>query len=104
MAELLTAALGVTVTPDELALSGERIWNLTRLFNLNAGFTSKDDVLPEKIMKQPLEKGPHAGNVFKKEDFETSKQLYYQLRGWDEKGVPSLEKLKQLGLDQLLDR
>jgi aldehyde:ferredoxin oxidoreductase len=103
MAELLTAALGVTVTPDELALAGERIWNLTRLFNLGAGFTSKDDVLPEKIMNQPLEKGPHAGNVFKKEDFETSKKRYYQLRGWDEKGVPSRQKLKQLGLDQLWD-
>jgi len=104
MAELLTVALGVTVTPDELALAGERIWNLTRLFNLGAGFTSKDDVLPEKIMNQPLEKGPHAGNVFKKEDFETSKNRYYQLRGWDEKGVPSREKLKQLGLDQLWHR
>jgi aldehyde:ferredoxin oxidoreductase len=101
MAELLTVALGVTVTPDELALAGERIWNLTRLFNLGAGFTSSDDVLPEKIMNQPLEKGPHAGNVFKKEDFETARKRYYQLRGWDEKGVPSRKKLKQLGLNQL---
>jgi aldehyde:ferredoxin oxidoreductase len=101
MAELLTAALGVAVKPDELTLAGERIWNLTRLFNIGAGFTAEDDCLPEKIMNQPLEKGPHAGNVFKKEDFETSKKLYYQLRGWDDKGIPSREKLMQLDLDQL---
>ena len=101
MADLLSIGLGETITPLELALAGERIWNLSRIFNLEAGFTAKDDTLPEKIMNQPLEKGPHAGNVFKKEDFKTAKKLFYQLRGWDQKGVPGQKKLAQLGLDKL---
>ncbi len=101
MADLLTAGLGEAVKPEELALAGERIWNLGRLFNLRMGFTSDDDALPKKIMTQPLKKGPHAGKIFKEEDFKTAKKLYYQLRGWNQKGAPFKEKLMQLGLDQL---
>lgn len=99
LAELLTAGLGRKVTPKDMATAGERIWNLTRLFNLGAGFTAEDDSLPQKIMKQPLEKGPRAGKVFAEADFDKAKQLYYKLRGWDKKGVPTKTKLSQLGLD-----
>jgi aldehyde:ferredoxin oxidoreductase len=68
---------------------------------LKAGFTSEDDVLPHKMMETPIEKGPHAGRVFKKADFEKGKKLYYKTRGWDEMGVPTREKLAELGLDRL---
>jgi aldehyde:ferredoxin oxidoreductase len=100
MAELLTAGLGEEVRTEDLALAGERIWNLTRLFNLRSGLSAQDDYLPAKIMEQPLEKGPHAGRVFSKDDFDAAKKIYYQLRGWGDNGVPSKEKLKALGLDQ----
>ncbi|MBW1963470.1 MAG: aldehyde ferredoxin oxidoreductase family protein [Deltaproteobacteria bacterium] len=99
MAELLSIGLGETVKPEQLVKSGEKIWNLSRLFNIRAGFTADDDVLPPKVMNQPLEKGPHAGKVFKEEDFEAAKRTYYQLRGWDEKGVPLQKKLAELGLE-----
>lgn len=101
MAELLTTGLGITVRPEELVQAGEKIWNLSRLFNIRAGFSADNDILPEKIMSQPLEKGPHDGRIFKKEDFESAKNIYYNLRGWDERGVPSKEKLVELSLDQL---
>ncbi|MEE8480237.1 MAG: aldehyde ferredoxin oxidoreductase family protein [Desulfobacterales bacterium] len=101
MADLLTAGLGEEINPEQLDEAGERIWNLTRLFNLKAGFGADDDNLPQKIMNQPLEKGPNAGKVFKKEDFEHAKAMYYKLRGWDERGVPSQKKLAELGLDSL---
>jgi len=99
IADLLTTGLGEEIKPEQLEDAGERIWNLTRLFNLKAGFTADDDYLPQKIMNQPLEKGPHAGKVFKKEDFEHAKAIYYQLRGWDAKGVPLQKKLAGLGLE-----
>ncbi len=101
MADLLSAGLGEPVTPEELLRCGERIWNLTRLFNLRAGFSAEDDALPEKIMAQPLEKGPHAGRVFSREDFQKARKIYYELRGWDPNGVPTPEKLAQLGLESL---
>ena len=100
LADLLTAGLGEEVKPEDLARAGERIWNLTRLFNLRAGFSIDDDVLPQKQMTLPLEKGSHDGRVFKKEDFESARSMYYDMRGWDEKGVPSGEKLAELGLDE----
>jgi len=100
-ADLLTAGLGEEVTPAELDLAGERIWNLSRLFNLRAGLTAADDTLPKKIMERPLEEGSQAGRVFSREDLTQAMQSYYQQRGWDKQGVPSGQKLNDLGLDYL---
>lgn len=101
MADILSTALDKEVTPEELLLSGERIWNLGRLFNLRAGITADDDKLPSKIHKQPLAKGPQQGRIFAKEDFELAKATFYKLRDWGSDGVPSAVKLAELGLDQL---
>ena len=101
MADLLSVGLGEEIEPKELNMVGERTWNLGRLFNIRAGFTSEDDALPKKHMTTPLKKGPHAGRVFSLKDFETAKQLYYKACNWDEKGVPTTEKLIELGLNQL---
>jgi aldehyde:ferredoxin oxidoreductase len=74
---------------------GERIFNLERLFNLKAGFTAKDDTLPPRMLKEPMPEGPAKGHVA-----ELDKMLpeYYKLRGWGKDGVPTPEKLKELGL------
>jgi aldehyde:ferredoxin oxidoreductase len=76
--------------------AGERIWNLEKIFNLKAGITGKDDRLPDRLLKEPMPGGPAKGKVA-----ELSKMLpeYYQLRGWDKEGVPTKEKLKELGLE-----
>jgi aldehyde:ferredoxin oxidoreductase len=101
VADLLSAGLGESVTAEELLVAGERIWNLTRLFNLRAGFTAADDCLPEKAMNRQLKNGPNDGRVFSAEDFAIAKQYYYQLRDWDAEGVPSAKKLTALGLTAL---
>lgn len=101
IADLLSVALGEEVTATELSQAGERIWNLARLFNLKNGFGSKEDNLPEKVLKNPLKKGPHAGRVFSPEDFAVALGSYYRNRGWNEQGQPSATKLAELGLDQL---
>jgi len=58
IAELLSAATGVTFTTEEFMKIGTRIWNLERLFNLKAGFTTADDKLPERLTKDPILTGP----------------------------------------------
>jgi aldehyde:ferredoxin oxidoreductase len=98
-AELLSAGLGEEANAEELAAAGERIWNLSRLFNLRAGLTAADDTLPKKILQRPLEDGPRAGRVFAPEDFARAMRAYYQLRGWDVQGIPSRQKLAELGLE-----
>ena len=100
-AELLTAGLGEEVTPEELDRAGERIWNLSRLFNMGAGISAADDTLPKKVLERPLEGGAQAGRVFSREDLTRAMQSYYALRGWDHLGAPSQQKLSDLGLDRL---
>jgi aldehyde:ferredoxin oxidoreductase len=93
--EYLKAATGVEMSLYELMKAGERIWNLEKIFNLKAGITGKDDRLPDRLLKEPMPGGPAKGKVA-----ELSKMLpeYYQLRGWDKEGVPTKERLKELGL------
>jgi aldehyde:ferredoxin oxidoreductase len=90
---------GREVAPEELMRLGERIWNLGRLFNLREGFTAADDVLPSRVHEQAFAEGPAAGNVITREEFAASLAEYYRLRGWDENGVPTEEKLQELEID-----
>ena len=101
MADMLAAGLGRQVSAQDLDRAGERIWNLIRLFNLRAGFTAADDTLSEKITRQALKDGPHAGRVLKAEDLAEMKGLYYYLRGWDEDGKPTADKLQALRLQEI---
>jgi aldehyde:ferredoxin oxidoreductase len=94
-AELLTALTGVTYSTEEYIKAGERIWNLERLFNLQAGFTSKDDQLPERFTTSPIRSGPSKGQISHVPEMLSE---YYKLRGWDEDGVPTQERLRELQL------
>ena len=94
-AAMLTALTGVTYTLDDYLKAGERVWNLERSFNLKAGFTHADDNLPERLLKCPIKTGASKGEVNRLADMLPE---YYKLRGWDEKGVPTAEKLADLAL------
>jgi aldehyde:ferredoxin oxidoreductase len=80
---------------NRLVEIGERIWNMERQFNLAAGFTGKDDTLPQRLLKEAAKTGPAKGKVC---GLDKMLPEYYQLRGWDESGVPSPETLQRLGL------
>ncbi|HEX76272.1 MAG TPA: hypothetical protein G4O12_06800 [Dehalococcoidia bacterium] len=75
--------------------TGERIHNQERLFILKAGFTGKDDTLPKRMLEEPVPDGPQKGQVSRLSEMLPE---YYKLRGWDSSGVPTQEKLKELGL------
>jgi aldehyde:ferredoxin oxidoreductase len=96
IANYLGAATGMEFTTDGLLAAGDRIWNLERLFNLRAGLTAKDDSLPPRITKEPMPSGPAKGQVVHLEEMLSD---YYRVRGWDKDGVPTQEKLKDLGLE-----
>ena len=91
----MEAATGAGYAVDSAMLAGERIWNVERLFNLGAGITARDDTLPERMLREPLLKGLGEGQVNRLGEMLPE---YYRLRGWDEKGVPTQEKLVELGL------
>jgi aldehyde:ferredoxin oxidoreductase len=94
-AKLLSAATGIEFTDEDMMTIGERIWNLERLYNLREGFSADDDTLPKRLLEEPMPEGPSKGRVNM-----LSKMLpsYYSFRGWNSKGEPTKEKLKELGL------
>jgi len=82
-------------TAEKLLEVGERIWNLERKFNNDAGFTAADDKLPERLVKDAAKTGPAEGKV---NGLDKMLPEYYELRGWTQDGVPSNETLDRLAL------
>ena len=94
--DLLESATGVDFGGvDALNKIGERIFTLERLFNLKAGLSAKDDTLPKRFLNEPMPEGPSKGQVFEQDQILPE---YYDLRGWDESGVPGRDKLKELNI------
>jgi aldehyde:ferredoxin oxidoreductase len=93
--QLLNAATGLDYSLEELCKAGERIVNAERMFLNRAGFTREQDSLPPRIVSEPLSGGPAKGMVCHLDEMLTE---YYQLREWDQNGVPTTEKLVELGL------
>jgi aldehyde:ferredoxin oxidoreductase len=98
-AGLLSAVTGWDVGVPELERIGERIVNLERLFNVREGVRRKDDVLPWRVMHEPIPDGPSAGMHCPPEELQAMLDAYYALRGWDVDGVPTRERLTDLDLD-----
>ena len=94
-AAMLSGLTGVPYTSDSFIQAGERIWNLEKLFNLKAGLTKEDDTLPERLLKMPVPEGPAKGMVSRLPEMLPE---YYQLRGWDENGIPTEKRLEELQL------
>ncbi|MDZ7758647.1 MAG: aldehyde ferredoxin oxidoreductase family protein [Desulfovermiculus sp.] len=93
--EYLNTATGLNYTLDELIESSERIINAERLFLAAAGFTRKDDSLPDRLTKEPMPSGPAQGMVCHLEEM---LEDYYRIRKWDADGKPTQERLQELGL------
>jgi len=96
--ELLNEATGFNLTAEEYLKTGERIWNLTRLFNVREGLTRKDDDLPARFIEEPLSDGVAKGQVVTEKMLDKMLDDYYALREWDKRGIPTKEKLKELEL------
>ncbi|MBI4012235.1 MAG: aldehyde ferredoxin oxidoreductase family protein [Candidatus Rokubacteria bacterium] len=101
-AGLVSAVTGWDVDAAELERVGERIVNLERGFNVREGVRRADDVLPWKVMHEPIPDGPSAGMYCPPTELGAMLDAYYALRGWDADGVPTRERLQALGLGDLV--
>lgn len=94
--QLVKAATGFDYpTVTDLERVGERISTLVRLFNVREGFARAADTLPARNLTQPMTAGPASGQVV---ELEPMLDEYYHLMGWDSQGVPTTERLAELGL------
>ncbi len=87
------SALGFDLRERELKQCGERIWTLTRLFNVREGIDRSDDVLPAVFRE----------NGLSERRFDRLLDRYYETREWDANGLPSRRLLERLDLIDELD-
>jgi aldehyde:ferredoxin oxidoreductase len=126
--DIFNAVTGNNIDKHELILQSERIYNFQRVFNLRMGFgTREHDRIPyrsagpvtieeyesrqERYDKQLVEQWNYdiTGKTSKeKRDYlkQMREDAYQKLcdavyirRGWDNNGVPTIEKMKELGMD-----
>ncbi|MFC5278601.1 aldehyde ferredoxin oxidoreductase family protein [Halorubrum rubrum] len=112
------AARGYDHDPADLAALGERVWTLTRLYNVREGFDRDDDALPPAIAGAGRDAGSDEGggesgggdeddsersDALDPEAFDELLDRYYAVREWDENGRPTDSLLDRLGLARLVD-
>ncbi len=95
---MINAVTGWQLSLDDVERIGERIWNLERAFNVREGIGHEQDVLPHRVMHEPVPSGMHQGMHCPPDELQAMLSQYYALRGWTPEGVPSRERLETLGL------
>lgn len=102
LAKYYTLVTGMEMTAEELRRAGERLSNLARLANIREGLSRKDDHLPIKVMTTPVpDETVSKGSYITQEELDFMLDDYYAHRGWTKDGVPTLEKIKELDLEDL---
>jgi aldehyde:ferredoxin oxidoreductase len=92
---LVNLAMGWNWDVEDYLQMGDKLFQLKRLINLRYGITSKDDILPKRLLTDPRPTGKAAGVL---PDLDRMLKDYYQLRDWDGNGAPKKERLTSLGL------
>jgi len=101
--DMIANCVGWDFGVSDFRKAGERVYNLARAFNVREGLTRADDTLPKRLLEEPLPEGAAEGH--KVEKLDQMLDAYYEFRGWDKKtGKPTPEKLKELGLDYVVDK
>jgi len=126
--KFFSAVTGRKVTAHDIILMSERVYNFQRIFNLRMGFgTREHDTIPyravgpvtkeeyrsrakryakqlrEKLGYEPkgksIEKKIAVLRKYREAEYEKLKDAVYKRRGWNTNGVPTLRKVKELGID-----
>jgi len=119
---------GVKIDSDEMIRMSERVYNFQRIFNIRMGkglrandktpYRTMGPVTPEeylsreerydKQLKEIIGYDPEgktvdekikALRVYREDQYEKLTDAVYLRRGWTQNGVPTVEKLKSLGMD-----
>jgi len=94
LTKFLNCVTGRDLSTDDFFNAGDRIFTIKRMYNVRLGISRKDDTLPPRMLSQKRGGGtdalPPLGEMLSE---------YYEYRGWDEFGIPKMEKLKELGID-----
>jgi aldehyde:ferredoxin oxidoreductase len=100
--DLLSATTGREYDKTGFMKTGERVFNLEKMFNYREGFRREDDRLPDRFFEDAFTIGPKKGSVLDRAKFDAMLTQYYKGRGWDpETTKPGESKIKELGLNSV---
>ncbi|MBC2716870.1 MAG: aldehyde ferredoxin oxidoreductase family protein [Desulfobacteraceae bacterium] len=88
---------GFDYTLDEIINIGKRVWYLKRGLTNLFGARAKDDRLPKRLMTE-MDDGPTEGSV---PDMDKMLSEFYELRSFNENGIPTKKVLEDVGLQDL---
>ncbi len=127
-AKYFYAVTGRKVTLSDIILVSERVYNFQRIFNLRMGFGRREhDNIPyravgpvteeeyesraeryDKQLRDKVDYPPEGRSTteklaalreYRESQYQQLKDAVYKRRGWNADGVPTLEKVKELGID-----
>lgn len=99
-AAMFSYVTGWDFTAEEMGVLADRVASLLQAYNLRCGLTREWSSLPARSYSQDTD-GPGAGNRLTPEMVAIMLDEYYALRGWDSRGVPTRQRLQELGLDEV---
>jgi len=123
-----SAVTGKKIEPKDIITMSERVYNFQRIFNLRMGFGRREhDDVPyrsvgpvtqeeyesrkeryDKQLSELIGFDPEGKSTkekmqvlrkYREAEYEKLKDAVYKRRGWDKDGVPTLKKVKELGID-----
>jgi len=126
--DLFTATTGIKIDKEELIFQSAKVYNFQRIFNIRMGkglrehdhapyrslgpvtteeYLSRQERYDKQIVdemgKDPsqmsLEEKMAAHRQWRQARYEKLTDAVYKRRGWTPNGVPTMERLKELGLD-----
>jgi aldehyde:ferredoxin oxidoreductase len=99
----LEAARGEGITQEEISELGDRIYNVIRSFWIKeSGSWSREmDYPPSRWFKEPLSQGDLSGYKLDRARYGEMLSQYYEIRGWDDNGIPEKQTLEGLGLGDI---
>ena len=104
--EMLAAATGIEEfgSWDYVNTVGERIVNMDRAFNVREGFDRRHDTLPQRVQTEPVtHTGVEEGEGQVVRNLDKFLDEYYAMRDWSQNGIPTAEKLEELGLGRIAE-
>ena len=99
--DVLKAVTGYNFTPELIEIGG-RIYTIERLILNREGLDRKDDQMPERVMNEEIPSGPAKGHRISQAMYDIMLDEYYDVRGWDQNGVPKPEIIEKMGIPEIL--
>ena len=101
-AQLISTATGIEMSSNDLMKIGERIENVEKAFNIREGMGRKDDAPHRWFLVE--KETPWGIEGVSEAKFQVMLDDYYQFRGWDREGIPTRQKLEELGLSYIAEQ